>query len=98
MRTYLEIRKNLRSLFPLSLPFSQPSSDGELSVKKSASLLLVTRGEGLLYAGKKETGGVTTLGVKSGAVFFVGAGKNVRIQNIERDTSMVVYRAFCNVS
>jgi len=84
--------------FAVSRITIQPSSDGELSVKKSASLLLVTRGEGLLYAGKKETGGVTTLGVKSGAVFFVGAGKNVRIQNMERDTSMVVYRAFCNVS
>lgn len=69
-----------------------------MSVKKSASLLLVTRGEGLLYAGKKETGGVTMLGVKPGAVFFVGAGKNVKFQNMERENSMVIYRAFCNVS
>ena len=72
-------------------------ADSELSIKKSASMLLVTRGEGMLYAGKRETGGVTMIGFKPGAVFFVGAGKFVKIQNMDRDTSMVVYRAFCNV-
>jgi len=75
-----------------------PGGDSELSVKKSASLLLVTRGEGILSAGKKETGGVTTLGVKPGAVFFVGAAKYVKLQNMDRETAMIVYRAFCNVS
>jgi len=83
--------------FAVSRITIQSMADSELSIKKSASMLLVTRGEGMLYAGKRETGGVTMIGFKPGAVFFVGAGKFVKIQNMDRDTSMVVYRAFCNV-
>jgi len=72
-------------------------NDLELPVKPCASMMIITRGEGVAYVGKKETGGVSQLFFKPGSVFFIGALKSVRIQNIEREFPMIIYRAFCNL-
>jgi hypothetical protein len=60
--------------------------------------MIVTKGEGVAYAGGKELpGGVKTLDLRLGSVVFIGAFQLVKVKNLERDISMNLYRAYCNV-